>query len=612
MPILEYFARLAATAPGFVVPIFSRHPGANLLQIQKIDCFGRVEAFEDVARESGLCRSTRNAIVIEVGDLAIWAFLDAEGEIHVGTKQYLRSRAPEFLSSELIERWPASAADLIDLCELEDTLPGQTRQIYAAMTRLIGPGATIWRDTDIILPLVRQHFGSRLNKRMNPQVLSNIWVLTIGEICHVFCPKPLLDRNEPDFSEIANKASAWGVKGFKFHPQKVDPVQRHNPNLTWPVAGDGGVGRWTVRKMWNAVGPNLNAAVRARIESHALEGLLWVHSATAPDGPVTPKLQIVIHGSANVDVEASHRLFGAKRPGLIWHAVNIRPLGINPERAQAIPVQAIVDRRPGLDYVWVVANHRPRPVAKHYDGLARSQAASRYARACISALGDLCFSPQGRKLLQDTAGSRAIGLVGATRYLKDMGMHDLLLRVIYSMLSPEWTIADAKLICLWPHPLPEMSVEYVRIGAHRYVFEMIGLDQSSARGDIRCLAFGVGLRPAGTQAYADYVASVMAAWGWDLRSSLGEEMLFEEQGGVISMLVADTPARLDEILRRSRDVGPQIDLVVTKRALTKLQKRQAEIGAWPVIHHTGIPGWLQHEFGEPGQMPASGYEFAPE
>src|SRR5690606_4262795 len=141
----------------------------------------------------------------------------------------------------------------------------------------------------------------------------------------------------------------------------------------------------------------------------------------------------------------------------------------------------------------------------------------------------------------DTAGSRAIGLIGATRYLTDMGMQDLLLRVLYSMMSPEWTIGDAKLVCLWPHPLPEDSVEYVRLGAYHYAIEMIGLKQPSARADIRCLAFGVSLRPTGTRAYADYIASVMAAWGWDLRSSDGEALLFEEQGGFISMLVADTP-----------------------------------------------------------------------
>lgn len=612
MPILERFACPAAAAPGFVVPLFSRHPGANLFQIQRVDWSGRVQAFEDIAREPSLERSASEAVTIEVGDPAIWAFLVANGDIHVGTKQDLRNRAPGLLSPELIERWPASAADLIDLCELEDTLPDQTQEVYAAMTRQIGVGATIWRDTDLLLPLVRQYFGARLDKRTSPLILSDVWTRTVGETCHVFFPAHLLGRNEPDLSGIANKASAWGVTGFKFHPQKVDSVPRDNPILTWPVTGEGGVGRWTVRRMWNSVGPHLNATVRARIESDALEGRLRVHSATMPGGPVCPELHIVIHGSGRDDVEASHRLFGTKRPGTIWHAVNIRPLGIDPERVQAIPVQTIVDGGPGLDYVWVVTNHRPRRVATHYVGLARSQIASRYARACISALGDLSYTPHGRKLLQDTAGSRAIGLVGATRYLTDMSMQDLLLRVLYSMLSPEWTFGGAKLVCFWPHPLPEGSVEYVRLGGYHYAIEMIGLKQSSARADIRCLAFGASIRPAGTRAYADYIASVMAAWGWELRSGDGEELLFEEQGGFISMFVADTPERLDAILRRNRDVGPQLDIVVTNRSLTKVQKRQAEEGAWPIIHHTEIPGWLRHECGEPGQMPAGGRKFAVE
>jgi len=612
MPILERFVCPAATAPGFVIPLFSRHPGANLFQIQRIDWSGRVQAFEDITRESSLERLANGAVTIEVGDPAIWGFLVPSGDIHVGTKQDLRSSAPGILSSEFIERWPASAADLIDLCELEATLPDQTQEVYTAMTRLIGAGATIWRDTDLLLPLIRQYFRARMDKRTSLQILSDVWTRTVGDTCHVFCPAPLLGRNDPDLSGIANKAAAWGVSQFKFHPQKIESVQIDDPVLNWPVTGDGGVGRWTVRRMWNAVGPHVSANVRERIESNALEAQLRVHSATLPGAPASPDLHIVIHGSTRANVEASLRLFGTKRPGTIWHTVNIRPLGIDPERAQAVPVQTIINGGPELDYVWVVANHRPQAAATHYMGLARSQVASRYARACISALGDLCYTPRGRKLLLDTAGSRAIGLVGATRYLTDIDMDDLLLRAVYSILSPEWGFGDAKLVCLWPHPLPEGSVEYVRLGGYQYAIEMIGLKQSSARADIRCLAFGASLRPAGTRAYVDYIASVMAAWGWDLRSADGEELLFEEQGGVISMLVADMPARLDAILRRNRDMGPQPDIVVTNRSLTKAQKQQSELGSWTVIHHTKLPGWLRHKLGEPGQMPAGGRKFAPE
>lgn len=607
MPVLERFACPAGTAVGFVVPLFSRHPSANLFQVQLLDGFSRIEAFADIAREPGLERQADRPVTAEVGDPAIWGFLDAAGDIHLGTKQDLRRHAPTLLTSELIERWPASAADLIRLCELEDVLLEQTREVYAAMTRQIGAGAGIWRDTDLLLPLIRQHFGARLDSRTNRLMLSNIWTQSVDETCHIFCPAPFLSQGEPDLSGIARVASAWGITVFKLHPQQTAVPQTETRTRTWPVTGDGGVGRWTVRCMWNAVGPLINADVRKRIGSDALEGRLSVPSATLPSSPTPPQLHIIIHGSAQKDVEAGRHLFGDKLPGTIRHVVNIRPLGIDPERRQAVPAHVIVEDRHGPDYVWVIANHRTMRVSAHYAGLARSQAASRFARAGISALADLCWSSRGRTLLQDTAGARAIGLVGATRYLTEMNMNDLLLRALYSMLGPEWKFTEnTKLVCLWPHPLPEGSLEYVKIGRYHYSIEMIGLKKSSARADIRCLAFGVQAASLGIQDYADYVASVMAAWGWELRGSDGEAMLFEEQGGVISMLIADSRARLDSILRRDRNVGPKVDIVVTNRTLSKVQNRQAEAGGWSVTHHSDLPRWIQREFGENGQMPAGG------
>ena len=86
-------------------------------------------------------------------------------------------------------------------------------------------------------------------------------------------------------------------------------------------------------------------------------------------------------------------------------------------------------------------------------------------------------------------------------------------------------------------------------------------------------------------------------------------MLFEEQGGVISMLVADTPARLDAILRRDRNVGPEVNIVITNRSLSTAQIRQAEAGGWPVIHHSDLPGWIQGKFGQAGEVPAWGRNF---
>lgn len=596
MPLLERFDCPVDAAVGFVAPLFCRYPGANLFHIQLLDEFDRIKAFEDIVREPRWERQADQPVTAEIGDPAIWAFLDGAGDIHVGTKQELRRRAPVLLSSELIERWPASAADLLRLCELEDTMLEQTRNIYSAMTKKIGVGAAIWRDTDLLLPLIRQHFGAHLDGRAKRLMLSDIWTQSVGETCHVFFPASLLSLVEPDLSGIGKIASAWGITVFKLHPQRTAPSQTEKRTRTWPVAGIGGVGRRTIRNIWGATGsfnnPNIAARIKS-IESNTLEGQLTVPSAGLPGSPEPPQVHIVIHGSAQKAVETGQRLFGDKRPEVIRHVINIRPLGNSPERRQAVPARVIAKDRHGPDYVWVIANHRSGQFGPHFVGLARSNAASRFARAGISALADLCCSSRGRTLLQGTSGARAIGLVGATRYRTEMGTHYLLLNVLYSMLSPEWTFTDnTRLVCLWPHPLPEGSFEYVRLGRYQYSIEMIGLEQSSVRADIRCLAFNVSEMPSGVQAYAKYIALVMAVWGWDLHESDSEAMLFEKQDSVISMLVAETPARLDAILRRDRNVGPKVDIVVTNRSLSKAQDRLVEAGDWSVTHHCDLLSWI--------------------
>lgn len=610
MPLLECFACPADSAVGFVVPLFCQRPGANLLQIQLLDEFNRVNAFECIARETWPERQADQHVTVELRDPAIWAFLGPDGNIHVGTAGELRRRAPALLSSELIESWPASAADLLRLCELEDLLADQVRATYAALTSQLGPGAAIWRDTDLLLPLIRQQFGARLKSPASRPMLSDIWAQSIEDTCHVFCPAPLLKWGAPDLSRIVKIASAWGINVFTFHPQQNVAPKPEERIHSWLVTGAGGVGRWTVRRMWKAVGPLLNPDVWPRVESNALEARLTVPSATTATSPPPPQAHIVIHGSAQKDVETGRRLFGGKRPEMIQHVVNIRPLGKDPERRQAVPARVIVEDENGADYVWVIANHRPRKVDKHYDGLARSQVASRFARAGISALADLCSSPRGRMLVQGTAGAHAIGLVGATRYLADMSMRDLLLRVLYSMLSPEWTFADgAKLVCLWPHRVPDGSHEYVRLGSSRYLIEMIGIEQPSVRADVRCLAFGVSATPPGTEAYAEYVAAVMAAWGWSIHRHDGEAMLFVRQGGVVSMLIADTAAQLDAILRRDREIGAGVDFVVTNRSLNAAQNRMAQAGGWRVIHHSELPSWIPPALGQNGVMPVGDGDF---
>jgi len=612
--LLDKFVCPAGDAAGFVIPLFSRYPGANVRLIQRLDRLDRIVGFDDAEGDDRHLRPVELDFTVEIGDSAIWAFMDSESVVHVGTREHLALLAPSLLNDELIDRWPVSAADLIRLCQLESVFPKHTKRTYAAMVELLGAGAAIWRDTDLILPMIRQRLNERMDRRARHS-LSNMWVKSVGGVCHVYCPDiaASIDAEglaNSDFSSVSDTASAWGIKRLEFHWMSTGAAHLPAPAASWSIIGHGGVGRWTIRRMWNAVGPYPSPEIRSRMLG-ALEAQLKVLGAGSGVRP--PDAQIVVHGSAPANVAAGAQILATKTPGRLRHVVNIRPLGVDPEKRDFVAARSIVEARNGPDYVWAIANHRSRRIVSRYDGLARSQTASRYARACITALADLCRTYFGTILLQETEGAYKIGLVGATRFLADMDMTSLLVRALYSMLSPEWSFGNSnRIVCLWPRPLDDGMIQHIRIGRHQYRVEMVGLEQSSAGGDIRCLAFDVTERPAGIVPYADFIATVMAAWEWDLRSDLGEELLFEEQGGVILMLLADTPARLDRILERDRHAGPLVDVVVTNRRLTARQAERAEAKDWPVIHHAALPEWLQFEYGEPGQQPIGGRVFPKE
>lgn len=610
--LLDKFACTAGASAGFVLPLFARQLGANVRSIQRLDRFGHIAGFDDIESDDRYLRPAEPGLASEIGDLGIWAFIDTKDSVHVGTREDLAALAPILLTDELIERWPVSAADLIRLCELESKYPKHTKRIYSAMVKILGAGAEIWRDTDLILPLIRQCLGGNPDRRFR-RSLAEIWVISIDDVCHIYCPETARDNRSTemagiDISSVSDIASAWGIKRLQVHWLPASAPRPLKTTTVWPVVGHGGVGRWTTRRMFNAAGPKLHPRVRSRMLGGALEAQLTVSADDV--GVQPPNAQIVIHGSASANVAAGAQILASRTHGTLRHVVNIRPLGVDPEKRVFVPARSIVEARDGPDYLWVIGNHRSRRVVTRHDGLARSQTASRYARACITALADLCRSPSGTEMLRETAGTHLIGLVGATRFLAEMDMESLLLRALYSMFSPEWNFTNCKrIVCLWPRPLDDGLVRHIRIGSHAYQVDMIGLERPSARGDIRCLAFDVTERRAGIVPYADYIATVMAAWEWDLRSDLGEELLFEEQGGVILMLIANTPTKLDEILDRDRHAGPLVDVVVTNRTLTSQQAARAEAKEWPVIHHAALPEWLQQEYGEPGRQPIGGQVF---
>jgi hypothetical protein len=606
MPVLEGFARFGPDAAGFVVPLFAQRPGANLLQMQRVDERGRVADFEDIAGPPSITRYAEAPVFLDIGEKALWGFADARGTIHLGDRSSLRALAPTILTASMIRRWPASAADLIQFCGLDSQMAEKARQAYAAMAALSPTGAAIWRDADLMLPVIRASLGSRRIKGARRQMLlDHVFACTRDGVCHVHVPDELFTEQIRGDITIRTLASAWGIDRVEFHPFRLSyNAKASEPSRSWPVIGLGGVGRYTVNRMWNAIGPMPSADVRSRLNGFAVEAQLRLPTAPLIVMPC-PDLRIIIHGSARRDVDTGSSLI--ERSGPIQHVFNIRPLGLSPERPDFIAPWRIVQDRGGPDFLWVIANHRQRRVIHRMVGMAMSQVASRFTRAGITALADLSQSARGRELLKETAGAHAMGLVGAARFLKGPAPEPLLTRALYSMLSPEWTFVGARrIVALWPRPVPEGSIVFITLGGHNYPVELIGVEHSSARADVRCLAFDVRERPADLAGYADFLVSILAGWDWQLRSDIGEEMIFEEQGLVISVYPAETRARLDALLDRPSSNGSFSEIIVVNRPPTPRQQKRIDATQWTVIHHADLPTWLRERFGEPAFSPIGG------
>ncbi len=136
---------------GFAVPVFAG-TSSNRLVTQQIASNGRVEGFRPIANGGQVRPHGDETVQIAEGAQALWAYLHADGRLHVASQRELaRSLATRL--DDPIE--PFLHLQIVEFCGLEKELPARWKAAYSKLARTSPRSAVAWRDVVIVPPSIR-------------------------------------------------------------------------------------------------------------------------------------------------------------------------------------------------------------------------------------------------------------------------------------------------------------------------------------------------------------------------------------------------------------------------------------------------------------------------
>jgi hypothetical protein len=591
---LDFFVDYTGSGVGFIVPVFSRYPGANLIFVQSVDNDNLIEAFQEIRADHRYRVSSQERLSREIGMPAIWAFAAPDGTVHcqpaTGVHEVLRT----LLSTRALENHPLALAELVQFCDAEESNADALRHAYERLADQSHETADIWRDTCILLPIARRELGARLKPRERRELLPLISAQSDSARLSLFIPDEILGVAEHSTLRTGNVAKIFGINQVRIYPTILDSAPSRPPEDIL-IRGFGGVGRWSIT----------TSPLKGDIRVDGSTGLKYAVASVPLTGSSDLQLDIAIHGSEPREVNKIRSLLTRlERPNALKHAINVRPLSYYQEQRRFLRPTDIAGERPELDYTWIIANHRQRRNTNVGVGLAMSNFAARFVRANVLALAALNSSSAGINRLALTRRARGLGLVGATRFFANLSPEALIRRALYTMINEDAALHTAEQIwCFWPYrDVPHETVD-VRIGQHNYHTLLHRGLVDRRHKDVVCLAFGVIESRKSWEVYADFVTSLFGGWGWQLRHSGGGSLLFEDEGEAVRVWPVRTMARLAELVSRQAEYGDPYDVIVTNLSVPDNFREAANEARWQLVEHSRLVEWLKLHFPYPSEQP---------
>src|ERR1700722_14694382 len=247
MPQLQHLITVGGEGPGFLLPIFVEHQGANSELIQRIDANNIVVDFEPITYDTSERIQPAVEFTKQVGESAIWSFRDPTGDVHIGSAQEIQNVGMSLLTKRQLTKFPMAAAEMAGFCNAETSHPDVMLAAFSRISLSSRIGAEIWRDSVLLLPRIKDDLSGQIppGAELRSQ-LGSILAISKLETTHIYAPATIADhaRRLPKWRALAE---IFGIRFFEVHKIGAPTALKRDVVPLWSLFGMGGIARWVIK-----------------------------------------------------------------------------------------------------------------------------------------------------------------------------------------------------------------------------------------------------------------------------------------------------------------------------------------------------------------------------
>ncbi len=242
---LAGFVNPVGLVPAFFQPVFISTTRANEYYLQDIDGDGRIMSFVPGVEDDEAIIQHKGVLVKRLGEAALYAFAPGLGDaILVEERTALAKRLGDNLD-RYVDR-PVLMLDLVEFCGATDRLAEARQRAYRSIeTRIHPEAAAAWRNTQILLPLVRQRIEgiAKIQRRSahseeNHQLAAVHLSVSPSSAVTIHVPLELervLRTADPDSEHLSGGEVRQAMGDFGLLSLDTIPITRE-PGLQYPSA----------------------------------------------------------------------------------------------------------------------------------------------------------------------------------------------------------------------------------------------------------------------------------------------------------------------------------------------------------------------------------------
>ncbi|GGE60580.1 hypothetical protein GCM10011317_18000 [Niveispirillum cyanobacteriorum] len=590
MARLSYYYELEVLSPGFLVPVFIPFFGSNHHLIQVIDSEFRVSGFDIIEISCHGMLPAEGDFEVEVGDLALWAFRDSNGKIHLGARENIISQARYLIDSQNLENDSIAAAELVSFSNIINEYLHIFKLVYNNLLKYSELTASTWLDSMLIGKAIRSDlerylrskgFGSSRGAKTK---IDKTFSITRDNVTFVYT-SIVVTEDDVSWDDWKRVAVIFKLERIITVIIEIPPIPRINVIDNWMIVGVGSIARSIILKS------PFNGVMKFD-HNFGPFYLSCGHDRDLVNEPLAKyKIRIAIVGSNWKDIKYIDSLFAdLKIEDTSGHIINIRPLGYgtpNSDKANPIDILNFSDK---IRYVWLVTAHRLRQTGKFAVMLSALHTASRFAKSAANGLVVLNNSIFGQ-LIYDICAIKGIGIIGATRYIAALEIVDLIRRVLFTMVSEDVYLHSAKKIIVFCPSVISRGTYNVSLGNYNYSVILIETSSKYGGGDLLGYAIDVVTSSRTRRDFLNLCLSIFDFINIHVSSTdeHGFNVIYVEYGvNVVRCLLTHSKEDNSRVFVQKVGNLHEGDLIITNQTVTSRMRKISSIGKFGIIHYSGI------------------------